>query len=105
MHVLLKSKCTELLVYCYNSWISLPIRVDAHLVSRPCVCSEVQRVVLEAQTWAVLAVELTKPAAVFLDGRVLFHQQRFRDILLIVPNHHVPLKLPTRRRVVTLPGY
>lgn len=58
--------------------------------------SEVQSVTLVLQSWAVLAVELTEPAAVLLDGRVLFHQERLGDVRLVVPDHHVPLKLRQR---------
>lgn len=32
-----------------------------------------------------------------LDGRVLLHQKRLGNIFLIVPDHHVPLKLKQRR--------
>lgn len=55
--------------------------------------SEVQCVVLVAQARTVITVKLTEPPPVFLDGRVLLHQQGLRDVLLIVPDHHVPLKL------------
>lgn len=60
--------------------------------------SEVQSVPLVLQPRAVLAVELTEPAAVLQDGRVLLHQERLGDVGLVVPDHHVPLKLHQRRR-------
>lgn len=50
----------------------------------------------ELQPRAVLAVELTEPAPVLLDGLVLLHQQRLGDVPLIIPDHHVALKLCTR---------
>lgn len=55
--------------------------------------SPVQGVMLVAQLRAVLTVELTEPAPVSLDGRVLLHQHGPGDVRLIVPNHHIPLKL------------
>lgn len=65
-------------------------------VARP--GSEVQSVPLVPQPRAVLAVELTEPAPVLLDGRVLLHQQGLGDVRLVVPDHHVALKLHQRRR-------
>lgn len=52
------------------------------------------------QPWAVLSVELAEPATVPLDGRVLLHQQRLGDVLLIVPDHHIPFKLEGERKKV-----
>lgn len=63
--------------------------------------SEVQSVVLELQPRAVLTVELTEPAPVLLDGWVLLHQERLGDVLLIIPDHHVTLKLCTQTQKVT----
>lgn len=56
--------------------------------------SEVQCVMLVPQSGAVVTVELTEPAAVLLNSWVLFHQHGLGDVLLIVPDHHVSLKLP-----------
>lgn len=42
---------------------------------------------------AVLAVELGEPAPVPQDGGIFLHQQRIGEELLVVPDHHVPLKL------------
>ena len=67
--------------------------------------SEVQTVALELQPWAVLTVELTEPAPVLLDGWVLLHQKRLGDVLLIIPDHHVALKLCTNTCVITLYSY
>jgi len=59
--------------------------------------SEVQRVPLVGQPGTARAVELTVPAPVFLDGQVLLHQEWLGDVLLVVPDHHVTLKLQRRR--------
>lgn len=71
----------------------VPVPFGFPVLLSVCERSEVQRVVLVAQPRAVITVKLTEPPPVFLDGRVLLHQQGLRDVLLIVPDHHVPLKL------------
>lgn len=56
-------------------------------------CSEVQGVMLVAQSRAVVAIELTEPASVFLNSWVFLHKHRFGDIRLVVPDHHISFKL------------
>lgn len=60
--------------------------------------SEVQGVVLVLKRRAVFAVELLIPEPMLPNGGVLLHQQRVGDVLLIVPDHHVSLKLPGERK-------
>lgn len=61
--------------------------------------SEVQSVLLVLEPGAVLAVKLTEPAPVPLDGAVLLHQYRLSHVLLIVPDHHVSLELQPETNV------
>lgn len=58
--------------------------------------SEVQVVVLVLQPGTVFTVELTEPASVLQDGGVFFGEQRFGDVLLVVPNHDITIKLFTQ---------
>ena len=63
---------------------------------------QLQRVDRPQRPAGVLRVELAEPAAVPEDGGVLSHQRRPRQMVLVVPDSHVTLKLPHKQNGTSL---
>ena len=75
------------------------LRASGHLLQWAARSSPVQALLLRQDPRALLAVELGVPAPVLLDAGVLSDQQRLGQILFVIPDGYIALKLGGRRMV------
>lgn len=69
------------------------LRASGHLLQQAARSSPVQALLLRREPGALLAVELGEPAPVLLDAGVLSDQQRLGQVLFVIPDGYIALKL------------